>query len=115
MAHKDSALGAGVYRKDHNINLGVKACGRSNTNTITRAELVAILAALLALQQMETQDCTIATDSLASMFMINNALRSFSRIFEYPHSKLLGVIARMILSRAKLSLDTSFLTVKSHI
>ena len=105
-------IGAGVYCRDHNINLKVDPCGRSATNTITRAELVAILAAV---QQMETQDCTIATDSLASMFMINNALRSFGRTSESPHSELLKVIAQVILSRAKLGLETSLLKVKSHI
>ena len=101
-----------MYCRDHNINLKVDPCGRSATNTITRAELVTIPATL---QRMETQDCTIATDSLASMFMINNALRSFSRTSESPHSELLKVIAQVILSRAKLGLKTSLLKVKSHI
>ena len=105
-------IGARVYCWVHNINLKVDPCGRSATNTITRAELVAILAAL---QQMETQGCTLATDSLASMFMINNALRSFSSTSESPHSELLNVIAQVMLSTAKLGLKTSLLKVKSHI
>ena len=74
------------------------------------------MATLAALQQMETQVCTIATDSLASMFnIINDALRSFSRTLESPHRERLEVIARVILSRAKLGMKTSLLKVKSHI
>ena len=49
------------------------------------------------------------------MFKINNVLRSFGRTSESPHIELLKVIAKVILSRAKLGLRTSLLKVKPHI
>ena len=70
-------IGAGVYCAEPSMQLKIDSCGISATNTITRAELVAIYAALHEVGPravMGPHDCTIATDSLASMFSINRAL-----------------------------------------
>ena len=107
-----ACIGAGVYRKEPTLELRVSPCGLSATNTITRAELTAIYAALL---QVEGQSCTIATDSLISMFSINNALKRRQRLSESPHSTLLVAIAELILKRAAQGLNTSLIKVKSHV
>ena len=105
------STGAGVYCKSSNINLTVDPCGISATNTITRAELVAIYAAL---QQSSFKDVKIATDSLASMFSINRALKHPANCTESPHKTLLLKISQLILARSQQGLKTDLLKVKSH-
>ena len=76
----------------------INAEGLGATNTITRAELVAILAAL---QQMkdETHE-TIATDSQASMFMIHRHLNDPHKLGECKHKEILQKIVDLLLKRA---------------
>ena len=105
-------IGAGVYCKRDDLWLTIAPCGVSATNTITWVELVAILAAL---QQRSSLDCTIATDSLACMFSIGNALQAPSRCAESPHKTLLLHISQVILRRANQGLKTFLFKVKSHI
>ena len=69
------SIGAGVYCTEPSMQLKIDPCCISATNTITRAGLVAIYAAL---QEVGFHDCKTATDSLASMFSINKALRANS-------------------------------------
>ena len=59
-------------------------------------------------------DCTIATDSLASMFSINRALQDDSCHNESPHAVLLTEIAKLILPRSQLNMCTAITKVKSH-
>ena len=61
--------GSGVYRAEPPLQLRVDPCGLGATNTITRAELVAIYCSL---RHAGPGDCVIATDSQASMYMIRN-------------------------------------------
>ena len=51
-------IGAGVYCAEPSMQLKIDPCGISATNTITRAELGAIYAAL---QKVGPHDCTVAT------------------------------------------------------
>ena len=97
-------IGAGVYCQQDNLRLAVNPCGVSATNTITRAELVAIYAAL---QQRSGRDCTIATDSLACMYIIGNALQEPRRCLELPHMILIQKISGVVLQRSEQGLKTS--------
>ena len=94
------------------MQLKIDPCGIFATNTITRAELMAIYAAL---QEVGFHDCTIATDSLASMFSINKAVQANSCHNESPHAVLLTETAKLILHRSQLNLRTTIIKVKSHI
>ena len=69
-------VGAGVYCKATGLQLRVNPCGLGPTNTITRAELVAIWCSL---QHAPQQACVIATDSKASMHMIQNELAGLGK------------------------------------
>ena len=93
------------------MQLKIDPCGISATNTITRVELVAIYAAL---QEVGPHDCTIAIDSLASMFSINRALWDDPCHNESPHAVLLTEIAKLILRWSQLNLRTALIKVKSH-
>ena len=73
------------------------------------------MAIYAALQKVGFHDCTIATDSLASMFSINKALQANSCHNESPHAVLLTEIAQLILHRSQLNLRTTINKVKSHI
>ena len=72
------------------------------------------MAIYAALQEVGPHDCTIATDSLASMFSINRALRDDPCHNESPHAVLLIEIAKLILHRSQLNLRTAIIKVKSH-
>ena len=106
------SIGSGVFCQKDNLQLTVDPCGMSATNTITRAELAAICAAL---QHRSSADCTIATDSLASMFSIGNARKDPCRCTESPHMLLLRKIADMLLMRSNDGLSTCIIKVKSHV
>ena len=82
------SIGAGVYCKDlggRQVECRIDPAGQGATNTITRAELVAILQAL---QEVNGQPCVIATDSKASMHMIQTQLFNPSKLRNSPHSRL---------------------------
>ena len=104
-------IGAGVYCAESSMQLIIVPCTISATNTITRAELVASYATL---QEVGPHDCTIATDSLASMLSINRALWDDPCHNESPHAVLLTEIAKLILHRSQLNLRTAMIKVKSH-
>ena len=88
------------------MQLKIDPCGISATNTILRAELVEIYAAL---QEVGFHDCTIATDSLSSMFSINKALQAISCHNQSPHAVFLTEIAKLILHRSQLNLWTTII------
>ena len=104
-------IGAGVYCTEPSMQLKMDPCGISATNTITRAKLVAIHAAL---QEVGSHDCTIATGSLASTFSPKRAVRADPCHNESPHAVLLTEIAKPILHRSQLNLRTAIIKVKSY-
>ena len=109
------SIGAGVYCKDlggRQVECRIDPAGQGATNTITRAELVAILQAL---QEVNGQPCVIATDSKASMHMIQNQLFNPSKLRNSPHSRLLSAIGNVLRDRARAKVHTTIVKVKSHI
>ena len=63
---------------------------------------------------MQHNKCIIATDSLASMYMIQKQLHNPAKIALSPHSALLESIAAKLCSRATLGLKTRIIKVKAH-
>ena len=59
-------IGSGAYCRGKDVSLRIAPCGDGPTNTIARAELVAIYA-VLCHEQANAGHCIIATDSKASM------------------------------------------------
>ena len=104
-------VGASVYCKAAGLQLRVNPCGLGPTNTITRAELVAIWCSL---QHAPQQACVIATDSKASMHMIQNELAGLEKNRFPPHRVLLTAIAARLLERAQAGLSTTIIKVKAH-
>ena len=75
------------------------------------------MAILVALQEMkDTQSHeTIATDSQASMFMIHKHLYEPHKHAENKHKAILQRTVAILLHRAAIGSETTFLKVKSHI
>ena len=89
--------------------------GRRETNTITRAELSAIAAALThASQHIQRPSITIFTDSLVSIYLILQALHSPTSLIENKHAPLVLHIRSLLLARARLSYRTHIQKVTSH-
>ena len=105
-------IGVGVYCQQDKLCLAVSTCGVSATNTITRAELVAIHAAL---QQRSGRACTIATDSLACIYIIGSALQKPCRCLESPHMILIQNYLGPCFSAPSKASKTNFIKVKFHI
>ena len=70
-------IGSGVFCRALELSLRVDPCGQGATNTITRADLVAISSSL---DHVQHDVCIIATDSLASMYMIQKQLNNLAKI-----------------------------------
>ena len=107
-AHK---TGSWVYNAEPPLQLRVDPCGLGATNTITRAELVAIHCSL---RHAGPGDCVIATDSQASMYMIRNQLSAPGKNARSSHGVLLAVTAEVLTSRAKAGHRTRIINIKSH-
>ena len=103
--------GSGVYRAQPLLELCVDPCGLGPTNTITRAELVAIYSSL---RHAGPADCVIATDSQASMFMVRNQLTAPGKNAYSTHNLLLEAIADELTNRARQGHGTRIIKVKSH-
>ena len=103
--------GSGLYRAQPLLELCVDPCGLGPTNTITRAELLAIYSSL---QHAGPADCVIATDSQASMFMVRKQLTAPGKNAYSTHSLLLAAIADELTSRALAGHGTRIIKVKSH-
>ena len=102
-------IGSGAYCRGKDVSLRIAPCGDGPTNTITRAELVAIYAVLCHVQA-DAGDCIIATDSKASMQAIHKHIRMW---IHNPmgnqlntHKTLLDAIAAELRLRALRGLHT---------
>ena len=104
-------IGSGVFCRALELSLRVDPCGQGATNAITRAELVAISSSL---DHVQDNDCIIATDSLASMYMIQKQLINPAKTALSPHSTLLEMIAARLCYRATSGLRTTIIKVKAH-
>jgi len=80
-------IGAGVYIPSSNTSIYVNSGGVGMINTITRAELTGIAAAL------SSSYTSIATDSACSLSQIGKQLSSPETQRKHKHSKLLKQIA----------------------
>ncbi|KAJ9513525.1 hypothetical protein QJQ45_006167 [Haematococcus lacustris] len=97
-------VGAGVYIPENNA-LTTIALNDPENNTINKAELTAIHAALKAGARR------IATDSLCSLYQIRRALANPMSLINHRHNDILTDIATLIVD----SLDTiQFFKVKAH-
>ena len=108
-----SVCGAGVFNPAIGLQHTIDPCARGAANTITRAELVAIWHVLQALAGHH-EHLTVATDSKASLHIINNALRRPHCLRMHLHRELAVSIATLILDRAKRGLRTLLLKVPAH-
>ena len=110
-------LGAAFYDTKNTTAYTVQPNGKNETNTITRAELAGIYAALQYLVQHPTEPThmIIFTDSLASLYLIQKMLRLPDSLYECKHALLLHLIIALLLNRAKANLTTHIMKVKSHI
>ena len=88
--------------------------GVGPTNTIMRAELIAIYAVLHHASTL-TAECTIATDSKAAMHAIHKQIHNPRGNQYNTHRELLRPIASALLHRAQTGLRTDIIKVKSHI
>ena len=104
-------IGSGVFCRALELSLRVDPCGQGATNTITRAELVAISSSL---DHVQHNSCIIATYSLASMYMIQKQLTNPAKTAFSPHSTLLEMIAARLCYRATSGLRTTIIKVKAH-
>lgn len=111
------SIGAGFYCPTTNKKYRVAPAGCKETNTITRAELAAIWACLAyasTTPSLTHSPLTLFTDSLASLHLINRAIKSPDSIEEKIHLPILLAIRGLLLSRARLALPTLLQKVKSH-
>ena len=108
---RGQVTGAGVYREEPSIELTVDTMAGGCINTITRAELCAIL---VAVQVGDQPIETIATDSLASIHIISKHLDNPISHRYYKHRELLDEIVTALLDRAQNGHQTNFVKVKSH-
>jgi ribonuclease HI len=106
-------VGAGVFNDQHDVRLKIDPSGQASTNTITRAELIAIL---VTLQQIEYKsfDESIATDSQTSMCMVHKHLYEPHKHAKCKYTELLQAIVTILLRRAKADNHTIFMKVKFH-
>ena len=108
-----NVTGSGVYNSDQHVSMAINCHGRAATNTITRAELAAIAAAI---EEMGTnQNEIIATDSQASICMIAKYLHTPQSLQQCKHKAVLEDIVLKLLQRARVGLITEIVKVKSHI
>ena len=100
------------YRRSYTVN----PAGHHETNTITRAELCGIAGALDhdLLCPTRPPRLTIFTDSLASLYLIQSALRSPHTLTEKPHAPLQYYLRNLILARTRIGLHTHLQKVPSH-
>ncbi|MCA3358106.1 MAG: hypothetical protein ING02_08890 [Roseomonas sp.] len=109
---RQQRIGAGVYAcsADGNVRCHtVDPGGKGITNTITRAELAAIRAAL------ELGYRIIATDSLTSIFLIRRAVMDPNGLRHHLHKQMLESIVHCIAARQQQGLPpVHILKVRAH-
>ena len=111
--------GAAFYETHQHPNTDVKIhlvhpAGLRETNTITRAELAAIASALTHASLSTRPSITIFTDSLASIYLIIQALHTPRSIYENKHAPILLHIRSLLLTRSHLGRHTHIQKVPSH-
>ncbi|KAJ9525591.1 hypothetical protein QJQ45_003392 [Haematococcus lacustris] len=97
-------VGAGVYIPENNILITV-ALDNPESNTINKAELTAIYAALKAGAKR------IATDSLCSLYQIRRALANPMSLITHRHNDILTAIATLIIDSPA---TIQFYKVRAH-
>ena len=92
------------------------AGGIGGTNTVTRAELAGIYAALSheATSHTRLTNLNVFCDSLACLYLEQTAQYSPHTLRECKHAPLLMHIRSLVLARAKLGYHTHFQKVPSH-
>jgi exonuclease III/ribonuclease HI len=108
--------GACAWHKKRTVY--VNPNGHGCTNTITRAELAAIHAALLEFggenSTFAKKTLTIASDSAASLYLIKKAINEPRRLHLSKHRALLSSIVDALHARTTRGANTVFLKVVSH-
>ncbi|KAJ9533148.1 hypothetical protein QJQ45_018245 [Haematococcus lacustris] len=99
-----ASVGAGVYIPENNILITV-ALDDPESNTINKAELTAIHAALKAGAKR------IATDSLCSLYQIRRALANPMSLITHRHNDILTAIATLIIDSP---VTIQFYKVRAH-
>ncbi|KAJ9506008.1 hypothetical protein QJQ45_016679, partial [Haematococcus lacustris] len=99
-----ASVGAGVYIPENNV-LITAALNDPESNTINKAELTAIHAALKAGAKR------IATDSLCSLYQIRRALANPMSLITHRHNDILTAIATLIIDSP---VTIQFLKVRAH-
>ncbi|KAJ9507899.1 hypothetical protein QJQ45_021245, partial [Haematococcus lacustris] len=99
-----ASVGAGVYIPENNF-LITAALNDPESNTINKAELTAIHAALKAGAKR------IATDSLCSLYQIRRALANPMSLITHRHNDILAAIATLIIDSP---VTIQFLKVRAH-
>jgi len=114
ISHIGLVTGSGVYREHKHAHLSLKVhpYEQGMLNTITRAELVALLITLRHCRPGVTK--SIATDSKCSMQQIGMHLKSPSSTVDDCHRPLLEAIGHELMQRAQAGDETILLKVKSH-
>ena len=107
-------ISSGAYCRSGEVNLRTAPCTDGPTNTIMRAELIAIYAAFYHLNTGHS-DCINATDSKASMQVIYKQIHNPSGNQLSTHRVLLEALTAMLHARAAAGLHPTLLKVKSHI
>ena len=109
--------GAAIYfAKDKTTTL-INTESMGVTNTITRAELSAIMIALTreGREGHPNEDMTILTDSLTSLHLIRKAIRNPMQITDHSHKALLDAIVMALIKRSNGGLKTHIGKVRAHI
>jgi ribonuclease HI len=107
-----SVCGSGIHNPALEVDLSLDPGGVGESNTITRAELAAIHRALHTAD--EDKDIYVASDSLCSLHIINNALRRPHCLRDHLHREIALEIAEMIMRRSRNGVRTHLLKVKAH-
>jgi ribonuclease HI len=107
-------LGAAVYNGLTGDTTHVDPAGHEYTNTITRAELAAIRAAIATYMDTRSQLVTIATDSQASIHLIKRAVNDPAKLHISKHKAILGDIAELLYQCAHRKTRVQLIKVRSH-
>lgn len=103
---------------DDNRVVYVNPNGSGCTNTITRAELAAIRAALAEFgsvgKEFGNKKLTIASDSAASLYLIKRAINEPRRLHLSKHRDLLGSIVELLHARQTRGAHADLIKVVSH-
>jgi len=109
---KTTGVGAGVYIPSTGERITVDPCGKGPTNTIMRAELSAIHAALE--HSAGPDNVMIITDSEAALDGIRNMMQRPSHMCAHLHRDLLKDIVALLKSRSSQGRHTTMARVKAH-